>query len=169
MVIWFWLFQTRRSPLLRNLTVAPARRSRPSPRANPAPTEALVLMAKVAWPGHTLTMPHQRPKLPASSPVSNQVNDANKTSTAWLPSLSSVPPPVLFHCHLLFFSSRCCFLVSPFFIFLVPLWSQSVTSLPCLCVLTSVLGTRHVVHTHIGTVLFFFQFFLTLLTTQCFK
>lgn len=144
---------------MRNLTVAPARRSRPSPRAKPVPTEAPVLMAKVARPGHTLTMPQQRPKLPASSPVSNQVNDANKTSTAWLPSHSSVPPPVLFHCPLLFFSSRCCFLVSPVFcfFFLVPLWSQSVTSLPRLCVLTSVLGTHHVVHTHIQEQYYYFS------------
>ncbi len=116
---------------MRNLTVALARRSRPSPRAKLAPMEAPVFMAKVARPGHTLTMPRHRPKLPASSPVSNQVNNANKTSTAWLPSHSSVPPSVLFHCPLLFFPLPCCcFLVSPVLLPLVPLWSHSVTSLP---------------------------------------
>lgn len=97
LIIQFWLFQTRRSPLLRNLTVAPAHPSRPSPRAKPVPVESLVLMAKTARPGHTLTMPLQRPKLPASSLASNQVNDANKTSTAWLPLHSSVPFSVCFH------------------------------------------------------------------------
>lgn len=150
---------------MRNLTVAPARRSRPSPRAKPVPTEAPVLMAKVARPGHTLTMPQQRPKLPASSPVSNQVNDANKTSTAWLPSHSSVPPPVLFHCPLLFFSSRCCFLVSPVFFFFFPgplvVTVCHFTSSP-VCSHQCVGNTSRRTHTHTGTVLLFFQYFLTI-------
>lgn len=81
---------------MRNLTVVPARQSHLPPRAKHAPMEPHALTAKVAHPGHTLTTPWQQLKLPVNSIASNQVNDANKAPTAWLPSHSSALPSVPF-------------------------------------------------------------------------